>query len=164
MLIQPIPFPAGGGALLLGDDTDDGSRHTHTGDFWEGWIAQATEDGTLNFLYVRGDPDGPHTANYRLVIYEAAGPADTAGAKLGETVTASSLGQYEQKKLALLSPVPITNGNYYAIGIHKDAAMVTARRGGTGGLAFSDAYANGAVDPAPTGFNNGGAPAIWGSD
>lgn len=159
MIVQPIPYPGGG--FMLSDSTSDGSRHTHTGDFWEGYIVQAAESGTITKMHVKGSPDGPDSVNYRLVIYEAASATDTAGPKLGETGVANSLLQDEEKSLDLLAPVSITAGLFYAIGIHKQATMDTARRSGTGGLGFFDAWGDGALATAPTGFNNGGAPAIW---
>jgi len=150
--------------FALSDSSTNGANVNYTGGFWEGFIVQAASSGTLNFLWIKGETVLDHTANYRLVIYQATDANDTAGPKLGETGVVSSLLHGENKKIPLLSPVSITSGNYYALGIHKDASMNGARRAASGGLRFADTFSDGALGTAPTGVNNGPSPTIWGTD
>ena len=151
--------------FMLGDANTDDGQLEKTPNFWEGHIVQAVGSGTINYMWVRGSTAHDSTLSpYKLIIYGATSATDTAGPKLGETAETFGLAIGEFKKIPLLAPVSITNGNYYALGMQNDAPaneMFLRRRAATGGYRFADTYVGGALSTAPTGVNNGGSTSIW---
>jgi hypothetical protein len=102
-------------ALILGNNGARDQDYNLTVDFAQGYGFQAPSSGTLNTMHILGHGTNDYTANYRLVIYAATSATVWSGAKLGETAQLTSLNANEDKSAALLVPVAITSGNWYAI-------------------------------------------------
>lgn len=121
------------------------SQNTQQGAAW-----QAGSSGTLNFITVSGPTTTNQTCNFRMCIYACTSQTVWSGALLGQTAPESGINANEVRKVALLAPVSITSGNWYAITIQPDTPGFTmgARSGGQGDRFFSDTYSDGALGTA----------------
>lgn len=116
----------------------------------QGAAWQASVSGTLNYISIAGHQSNDYTTNYRLCIYAATNQTTWSGALLGETAVQSVLNHGTVVKAALLSPVSITAGNWYAITVQPDAPGMAcgATSGGQGDRFFGDTYSDGAAGTA----------------
>jgi hypothetical protein len=166
MLVQAMPYPAGGGGITLGNAVRTRDDNT-LANWMVGSAQQAAASGTINFLSIQGGDTETTAVNFRLVVYAATNETNrTWGAKLAETAVTNGLGPGETKKLALLAPLSVTAGNWYALAVHCGGALHFSTDGSGAlnrGTYFSDSFADGSPATGVAGSNFGPRPVIFGT-
>jgi hypothetical protein len=121
------------------------SQNVQQGAAW-----QAASSGTLNYITISGPTTTDQTQNFRLCIYACTSQTVWSGALLGQTADQTFLGANAINKIALLAPVSVVSGNWYAVTIQPDTGGLTmgTRVGGQGDRFFADTYSDGALGTA----------------
>lgn len=133
-----------GSGIILGNQAAVSGGQSASADIMAGAAYQATKSGVVNSMTIRGSPSTTSSCNFRMAIYAATSQTVWSGALLGQTAVGNGLGLSETKRLALLAPVNIVAGNWYALCIQADPpGMDTGENGGYGDRYFADAYSDG---------------------
>jgi hypothetical protein len=148
--------PAAGTILVGNQGVRTANTNANPSGFSFGSAFQAVASGPANTMVLLGpDTGGGLSTNHRLVIYAATSQTVWNGAKLGETaVSATTPTALQLKQYALLAPVTIVSGNWYALCIHPDGQVPTSGNGNSDQRAFADAYADGSAATAGASFLN----------
>jgi hypothetical protein len=153
------------GTLLVGRTTGNGTNvGCSVTNFMIGSAFQASASGIANSMFIRGQTGASSAVDHRLVIYAATSETVWSGAKLGETAVVNGLGINEVKQYALLSPVTIVAGNWYALCVHGNGnfACQAVTDPQPGGRFFADTFADGAAATAgASGLNSAAGLNIW---
>lgn len=134
-----------GNATTTANTNLSASANNHAGAAW-----QAVASGVLNFITISGPTTTDQTRNFRLCIYACTNQTSWGGALLGQTAQQTFLAANAVNKIALLAPVNVVLGSWYAITIQSDTGGLTmgARLGGQGDRFFADTYSDGALATA----------------
>lgn len=136
----------------LGNSATPDSNHGLNADWQHGQAYQATSSFTATRIFLHGDPGSSATFNYRLCIYAATSETVWSGALLGQTAEQTSLGTNELHQAALLAPVSIVAGNWYALTVQSSTGSGSGPYAGglSGGSSrfFTDTYSDGAASTA----------------
>jgi hypothetical protein len=170
-----FPFPApllcmgasgpAPGILLVGKSTSNGTDAGQTtANFQIGTAFQAVLSGTANFANVLGGFAGSSAQTYRLCVYGATSESSWGGPLLGYTADVIGLGISEVKSIALLTPITIVAGNWYALTMQSDGIVRLANANTSASERFfSDNFADGpaATAAASPGVNSPSDPCFW---
>lgn len=160
------PFASADAGITLGNtNTTHNTNISAAANNQVGNAYQASVSGTLNYITVIGSSALAYSTNYRMCIYAATSQTVWSGAKLGETAVQNSLGINEVKKVALLAPVSVVAGNWYAITFQAETTMANgAQTFGLGDRFFADTYSDGALATAlASGANSANTRMIYAS-
>lgn len=147
-------LPAGtfivGNNLFANDATI--SANTNTGSAF-----QSSVSGTANSIVIKGHSATGNTAHFYLCVYGATSESSWGGSLLAQTAIQSPLGVGELRSVALLLPLSIVAGSWYALTVLPDITMNHAAQTGLGisDRGFSDTYADGPAATAGTLALNG---------
>lgn len=162
MIIQAMPYPAGGGgggpAIVLGNTLAPATNVSVVANFQQGTAFLASESFTATKMGIYGPFTGTFSCNFRLCIYEVG--SDTVwnsggmGALVGQTAVQTGLGNLEFREIPLLASANIVAGRRYVPSIQPDSPGGSIGAHNGGGRAFSDSYADGPAATAGASFSN----------
>lgn len=116
--------------------------------------------GTVNYLNIVGSSSSSSSVDYRLVLYEATGPFNW-GAKIAETALINGLAINETKKVAIVAPVVLVAGRYYALVVHAGGTLPVRASQTALGRSMSDTFGDGSLATAGATSDFGAVPLMW---
>lgn len=154
MLVQSLSS----GLIYIGNMRAQTGNRSATGNFQDGTAYQAEHSFTAHRMFIRGSNFAGDICDFLMCIYEVTDLTNWLNGPLrGQTVSAASLAQNELKELALVAPVNIVLGNWYALTVLPNAPGITVGSSVAiaGGLrAFADGYGDGPAANASASFEN----------
>jgi hypothetical protein len=143
------------GIFIVGNNATQTTNTAVGNDIQQGVIAQAASNGTANNIVIVGPASPLSSLTFRLTVYAATNATTISGALLGQTSQQTALA-VGVNSFALLSPVSIVSGNWYALMLHGGTGTWsgTAANGTLGDKWFSDTYSDGSLLTAPAGGVN----------